>query len=192
MGSGKSKSANFLDDYFDKYERAWNVDVVQQHIVALVDLIRKTKKAGGKLAFAGNGASASISSHCALDFTKQGQIESVCFSSDAFITAFANDYGYERWLTEAFKCHLNENDVAILISSSGKSPNIVNAAEYCVNNGIKVVTLTGFEPENPLRKSGCLNLWVNSNSYNIIECTHMFWLMAACDLLIGKAEYPMS
>jgi len=191
MGSDKS-SKRFVSDYFVEFGKAWNNPIVESLIIDLVAKIRYSKSLGGRLIFAGNGASASISSHCALDYTKQGKMNSICFSSDAFITALANDYGYDRWLTEAIKCYANKEDLVILISSSGRSPNIVSAAEYCKCSDIDVVTLTGFENDNPLKTLGDLNFWVNSKSYNIIECTHMFWLMSACDLLIGKSEYSVS
>ena len=80
-------------------------------------------------------------------------------------------------------------DVAILISSSGKSANIINAAIQAKNMRITVITLTGFEKGNPLSKLGELNFWVNSKAYNIIENIHQIWLLMVCDLIIGKLEY---
>jgi len=179
----------FLSEYFDTYSEALKGKDIFEKIVAFKKMV---ESCSGKLIFAGNGASASISSHCALDYTKQGGVRSECFSSDAFITAFVNDFGYDHWLAKAMEHHADADDIVILISSSGKSPNVVNAAKYCRSRGMRVVTLTGFADDNPLKQLGDLNLWIDSKSYNIIECTHMFWLMAACDLLIGKAEYPVS
>jgi D-sedoheptulose 7-phosphate isomerase len=46
--------------------------------------------------------------------------------------------------------------------------------------------------ENPLRNLGDVNYYVDSRSYNIVETTHQFWMMAAIDLIIGRAEYPAS
>ena len=51
-------------------------------------------------------------------------------------------------------------------------------------------TFSGFSNENPLRSLGCLNFWVNSRGYNIIEMTHHIWLVAMIDRIIGKIEYP--
>jgi len=52
--------------------------------------------------------------------------------------------------------------------------------------------LSGMNADNPLRNLGDVNFWVDSRSYNIVETTHQFWMMAAIDLIIGRAEYPAS
>ena len=55
--------------------------------------------------------------------------------------------------------------------------------------GLKVVTFTGFKKNNNLKKLGDINFWLDSRAYNIIENTHLIWLLTTCDLIIGKAEY---
>jgi len=50
--------------------------------------------------------------------------------------------------------------------------------------GLKVITLTGFLPNNPLRKLGDVNLWVDSKAYNIVEMTHNVWLLSVVDYII--------
>ena len=152
------------------------------------DLIVETKANGGKLIFAGNGASAAISSHAAVDFTKQCGIRSICFNEADLITCFSNDYGYASWIKEAIISYANPQDCVVLISSSGSSPNVVEAGRHCQEQDISLVTLTGFKPDNPLRKLGQTNLWLDDNSYNIVECTHMIWIMAVCDNLANYAE----
>ena len=182
----------FLREYFEMYQNILlNVDVTDE-IKAMRDLIVETNKRGNKIVFAGNGASAAIASHAALDFTKQAKKISICFNETSFITAFANDFGYEKWLQKAIEFHCVEGDVAVLISSSGKSLNIINAAKYVKKNGIKLVTFSGFDSNNPLKQNGDINFWVNSKAYNIIENIHQIWLMAVCDFIIGKAEYSVS
>ena len=57
---------------------------------------------------------------------------------------------------------------------------------------LDVITLSGMNADNPLRHLGDVNFWADSRSYNIIETTHQFWMMAAIDLVIGRAEYPAS
>jgi len=142
-----------------------------------------------KVIFAGNGASATIASHCALDFTKQAGIRSVCFNEAAILTAYGNDYGYEWWVARAMEHYADDGDLAFLISSSGKSANVLRAAEYANDHGLSLITLSGFAPDNPLRALGQINLWCNSRSYNTVETAHMLWLVALCDLIIGKREY---
>ena len=130
----------FISDYMNTCsDYLLNVDVSSQ-IIKAKDLILKTNSNGGKLIFAGNGASASIANHATLDFTKQGKIRSLNFNESAFITAFSNDYGYEKWVEKSLEFHAKEGDTAILISSSGSSKNLVNAARYAKQNGINVIT----------------------------------------------------
>ncbi len=115
-------------------------------------------------------------------------MRAVTFNEADLITCFANDYGYEHWVAKAIEFYGDGGDVAVLISSSGKSPNVVNAAAHARDRGLDVITLSGFEPDNPLRALGDLNLWVNSRTYNIVETTHQSWLLAAIDHIgcIGK------
>jgi D-sedoheptulose 7-phosphate isomerase len=80
----------------------------------------------------------------------------------------------------------------VFISSSGKSPNIIRGAEKAREMGLTVVSFSGFKADNPLRSLADIDFWVDSSAYNIVECTHMIWLMAAVDFLIGEAEYPVS
>ena len=138
---------------------------------------------------AGNGGSAAIASHVSVDFTKQGGIRTVNFNEYDLITCFANDYGYEQWLEKAIEFYGDSGDLVILISSSGKSMNMVNASSRAKKMNMDVVTFTGFSAENPLKQKGPLNFWVDSKAYNIIENIHQIWLLMVCDLVIGKAEY---
>ena len=82
------------------------------------------------------------------------------------------------------EAYADSGDLAILISSSGKSQNILNAAKKAKEMGLSVITVSGFLSENPLRKLGDLNLWINSTEYNIVEMTHHVWLVAIIDYLI--------
>lgn len=182
----------FLKQYFERYRQGlFGTDVTEQ-LIAFRDFALEVKKQGKKLIFAGNGASAGIASHAAVDFTKQGGITSVNFNEAGLITCFANDYGYENWVQKALEFYARSGDVVVLISTSGKSPNMVNAAKYARSVGFKVITFTGTTADNPLKSNGDLNFWVDSKAYNIVENTHQIWLLAVCDLIIGKAEYSVS
>jgi len=182
----------FISDYFINCSKFLTEIDVTDNIILAKEMILKTKKDKGKLIFAGNGASASIANHASLDFTKQGKINSVNFNESAFITAFSNDYGYENWVQKAFEFYAKKEDTAVLISSSGNSQNIVNAAKYAKENGINVITFTGFSNSNPLKAIGDINFWLDSKAYNIIEGVHQLWLLSICDLIIGKTEYSVS
>lgn len=134
----------------------------------------------------GNGGSAAMASHCCVDFTKTSRVRAINFNEADLITCFANDYGYENWVVEGLKAYSNKDDLVILVSSSGQSKNIVNAAKYCHQKNIKLVTFTGFKKNNPVKKFGDLNFWVDSSKYNIIEMTHHVWILMAVDYLSKK------
>ena len=69
------------------------------------DSIKSTKLANGRLLFFGNGASASLCSHAATDFTKQAKITSLAFNDHNLITALSNDYGYDEWVSKAIQLY---------------------------------------------------------------------------------------
>ncbi|MCP5051222.1 MAG: phosphoheptose isomerase, partial [bacterium] len=103
----------FLKDYFGKYKAAlFETDVTAQFL-ATRDCLVQVKESGNKIIFAGNGASAAISSHCALDFTKQAGINAVTFNESSFITAFSNDYGYTLWIQKALEFYIRPGDVVV-------------------------------------------------------------------------------
>jgi D-sedoheptulose 7-phosphate isomerase len=184
--------SSWLDTYLERYREILASKDIFPELLKAKEIIVAAQTEKKKLMFSGNGASASIAAHLAVDFTKQGGVRAMTFNEPNLITAFANDFGYEKWVQEAIRFYGEPGDVAVLISSSGKSPNMLAAAKFATSQGIKVITLTGFEADNPLKVLGDVNLWVESRGYNIIECTHMIWLTAICDLIIGRAEYPVS
>ena len=139
---------------------------------------------GKKIVIVGNGGSAAMASHVTVDFTKAAGIRAINFNEADLITCFANDYGYEQWVAKALEAYADKGDLAILISSSGKSQNIINATKKGTEIGLSTITLSGFFKDNPLKKSGDLNLWVDSCEYNVIEMTHHIWLLAIVDYLI--------
>ena len=182
----------FLSDYYKKFSNFLLSTDITEDVIAAKKMILATQSSGNKLIFAGNGASASIANHASLDFTKQGKVKSVNFNESAFITAFANDYGYEHWVEKALEFYGDSGDTLILISCSGTSPNVVNAAKYANKNGINLITFTGFSPDNPVKMAGDINFWLDSKAYNIIEGIHQIWLLSICDLIIGKQEYSVT
>ena len=87
-------------------------------------------------------------------------------------------------MAEALRAYADAGDVVILISSSGQSLNLVNAAKVAKEMGLEIVTLSGFLPSNPLRRMGHINLWVDSQAYNVVETAHQTWLLALVDYSI--------
>jgi D-sedoheptulose 7-phosphate isomerase len=182
---------NFFQKYVkDMSEKIMNVDT------GLLDeaknLILSAHEKGGKVIIAGNGGSAAMASHVSVDLTKNSRVRSVNFNEADLITCFSNDYGYEHWIEKAIEFYAQSNDIVILISSSGRSPNMIQAARKSKEMGLPLITLTGFNADNPLRKTGKINFWVDSQSYNVVEMTHHVWLLAIADRIIEQVKlYPL-
>jgi len=189
---GLMDEKQWIADYLARYKQSIFQAGIYTELVQLKVILTATQVEGKKVIIAGNGGSAAIASHCAVDFTKCAGIRCVNFNEADLITCFANDYGYDRWLEKALEFYADNGDVVILISSSGKSPNMVQAANYARSRQLRLVTFTGFASDNPVKALGQFNFWVNSRAYNVVEMTHQIWLLAVCDLIIGGAEYPSS
>lgn len=163
-----------------------NVATVDYELMdSVAEVILKSHQNRGKIIIAGNGGSAAMSSHVSVDFTKAANLRAINFNEADLITCFANDFGYENWIAYALKAYADPGDVVILISSSGKSPNILNAAVAASEMGLDIITFSGFSSTNPLRSLGTLNFWVDSDSYNVIEMTHHIWLLGIVEKLIA-------
>ena len=175
----------FFDEYFATISKSLkSVDTI--YLDRCVNLVEECVKKNGKIIIAGNGGSAAIASHVSVDFTKAAGIRAINFNEADLLTCFSNDFGYENWLSKAIEFYGDKNDLVFLISSSGKSRNIINAVNQCNSMGLNLVTLTGFEEDNPVRSGGKINLWVDSQDYNCVEMTHNIWLLSLVDNLISK------
>ena len=180
--------SNFFDIFNGLLNKAIN-SIDNNLLVETAEILKEVKVSGKKIIVVGNGGSAAMASHVAVDLTKAAGCRAVTFNEADLLTCFANDYGYENWVERALKFYADKGDVVILISSSGTSKNIVNGANWAKQNGLKIITLSGFNSENPLRKIGDINLWVDSKGYNIIEMAHHIWLVSIVDYIVGYIEY---
>tara|TARA_B100001778_G_C18540055_1_gene607814 strand:+ start:620 stop:1180 length:561 start_codon:yes stop_codon:yes gene_type:complete len=177
------KLLNFLDGYNKEFQSLLSMNTLEQKkIIKLFHQVTKLEKKNKKIIIAGNGGSAAIASHFSVDMTKNGGIRCINFNESDLLTCFSNDYGYEKWVEKSLLFYADKGDVIILISSSGTSKNMVNAAKFARKNKNYVATLTGFYGKNPLSKIGDLNFTVNSKNYNLIENVHQYILLSLVDL----------
>ena len=186
------RDTKFLDEYFDDFKNIinFNSNEIKKKLINLKKIFITTKKNRKKILIFGNGGSAAIASHFSVDLTKNAKIRCTNYNEPDLITCFSNDFGYERWVEMAIKYYGNKGDVLIVISSSGKSKNMINACIAARKKKFsKIITLTGHLVNNPVKKLGDINLWVNSKAYNYVENIHQFWLLSLVDLVIGKKNY---
>tara|TARA_A100001015_G_scaffold245586_1_gene281590 strand:- start:2395 stop:2955 length:561 start_codon:yes stop_codon:yes gene_type:complete len=180
----------FLKNYLNEYKRNLNLKETEiKKLIKIKNTLLNIKKKNKKILVFGNGGSAAISSHFAVDLTKNAKIRAVNFNEADLITCFSNDYGYENWIKKSIEYYHDKGDVIILISSSGKSKNIINAAKYAKKNKITLISFTGINKNNPLRKISNISIFIDSKSYNIVECIHQILILSIVDLIIGKSEY---
>ena len=108
------------------------------------------------------------------------------FNESDLLTCFSNDYGYENWVKEALRFYSDTGDLVVLISSR-KIKNMINAAKFLKSKNNRLVTFTGFYGKNNLSKLE-FNFVVNSKTYIIIENIHQYWLLLLVDILSKKDD----
>jgi D-sedoheptulose 7-phosphate isomerase len=155
-------------------------------IIKITSELKRIKKKNKKVIIFGNGGSAAIANHFTIDLTKVCNIRCVNFNESSLLTCFSNDYGYENWVKKALEFYLDKEDLVIFISSSGKSKNIINGCGYAKKKNSFVVTLTGFNNNNPLNRLGDINFWVNSKKYNMVENVHQIFLLSIVDYIASQ------
>lgn len=140
-----------------------------------------------KVFVVGNGGSAGIASIVANRLWKFCGIKGCAFNDPVIMSCAGNDYGWDNVFSEPLKRYGEPGDILIAISSSGKSKNILNAVLTAQDLDFEhIITLSGFDPLNPLRKIGHTNFYVPSDSYRHVERTHLFILDCVLDLLVEK------
>jgi D-sedoheptulose 7-phosphate isomerase len=155
-------------------------------VARATDLVVAQTAAGRKLMFVGNGASAAIASHQAVDYWKTGRMRALAFNDAAQLTCLGNDFGYAHVFEKPVEMFTDPGDILVAISSSGRSENILLAARMARDRGAQVITLSGFASDNPLRVLGDVNFYVPSKSYGHVEVTHLALLHGMLDA-IGAA-----
>lgn len=152
-------------------------------ILQMLDLFHDLRRRNGNLYLIGNGGSATAASHSVTDFLNVGRLRATTIHDSSLLTCMANDYGYENAFARILSVLVQPGDALIAISSSGKSPNIRNAAAKVRQLGGTVITLSGFASDNPLRMLGNFNIWLNSSDYGMLEIGHQFVLHNIVDRL---------
>ena len=145
----------------------------------------RVKSDQARVFFIGNGGSAAIASHMAIDWMKNGGFDASAFNDSALLTCLSNDLGYEQVFALPLRRHARRGDLLIAISSSGQSANILAGAEVARNSGVTVITMSGFSPDNPLRRCGNLNFYVPNQLYGFVEISHLTLCHAVLDMIMG-------
>jgi len=135
-------------EFLNKRTKEAHDRVMDLHWAAAEDFAKNVfalRNTTAKVIFMGNGASYTIANHAALDYMSQTGVQTLCAADQAVLTAFANDFGYDKALERFCKINYKLGDILVCVSSSGISPNVVNAAKYVKCVGGKLVAFTGFD-----------------------------------------------
>lgn len=143
-----------------------------------------------KIFVLGNGGSSGIAAHHVVDLVNVAKLSAWTLSDSNLITCMANDYGYQNVYAEPLKVLAGQGDLLIAISSSGQSKNILEACEVIKEKNGNIITLSGFDAENPLKKMGDLNIWTGISDYGLVETAHFFILHTLVDA--WSHEKPLS
>ena len=138
----------------------------------VTSIILSKKSEERKIIVIGNGGSAAIASHMQNDLCKAVAVRSLVFNEAPLLSALSNDLSYMVAFEVLVDLWAENGDVLIAISSSGKSENIIRAADTARNKGCSVITLSGFKSNNPLRQKGDINFYIPVEDYGFVELGH--------------------
>ena len=150
-------------------------------------LVHQQNQHHRKVIFIGNGGSATVASHQAIDYWRNGNIPAITFNDSALMTCISNDFGYEQVFSKPISTFAQSGDILFAISSSGQSANILAGVRQAIEMDCHVITLSAFQPNNPLRRLGHLNFYVPTMSYGFAEIMHLCICHCILDGLIQGA-----
>ncbi len=157
-------------------------------LLEVVKLISHCFEIGNKLFFFGNGGSAADAQHLAAEYVNRyimdrPPLPAIALTTDASIlTSISNDFSFNEVFAKQLKALGKEGDVAVGISTSGTSPNIIKAFEVAKEMGMKTIALTGNDGGS-MAKVADFSLIVPSSSTPRIQETHILIGHILCELV---------
>jgi phosphoheptose isomerase len=183
----------FVDEYYRRFREVLE-SFDRGPLERVLEVVDRVVERGGTIWVAGNGGSAAISDHLVCDATKWTHVEglppvrSVSLASNVpMLTALANDLGYEDVFCRQLQYYLRPEDAVLLISSSGRSPNVVAACRYAKERGVPTIAFVGFDG-GELRRIADHVLWVPVDNYGMAEDTHQSLMHCLTQYLRARAE----
>lgn len=182
---------NILMDSIDVKDRFIknNIDLIQSG----ADLLSACISSGHKILIFGNGGSAADAQHIAAEFVNRFYIErppmaALALTTDtSIITSIGNDYHFDEIFSKQIKALGNKDDVAIGISTSGNSKNVINAVHAAKDMGMFTMALTG--PGGELARCSDIVYAVKSNVTARVQETHITLGHILCDL-VDRILFP--
>ena len=141
----------YIQKYLDEIGQIMQ-NLPQTEIARTIDILTQARAEGRRIFVMGNGGSAAMASHFACDLGKgtvhegKARFKVISLNDNVpLLTAYANDFGYETVFAEPLASLAEPGDVAIAISSSGNSPNVLRAMDAARERGLTTIGITAFE-----------------------------------------------
>jgi D-sedoheptulose 7-phosphate isomerase len=172
------------------------VDECAETMVRAAALVIETFRAGRKVLLFGNGGSAADAQHIADEWTgrfrrERPPLPAIALTANTSdLTAIGNDYGFEHVFARLVTAHGKPGDVALALSTSGNSPNVLVAVAEARRLGLHTIGLTG-RGGGKLAGQVDVALVVPSNATERIQESHMTFLHALCET-VDEALFPAS
>ena len=179
---------NLINSSLKSHAEALNL-IDEKKIHHASDLILQSLSGNNTIFWCGNGGSASQANHLSAELIggmykdKKSPFKSVCLNVDtAFITAWSNDDSFNNIFTRQLEGLAQSDDILIALSTSGNSKNIINAAKYCNDNNIKIISLTGFDG-GILKNLSDININIATDSTQRVQEMHILVGHILCDIV---------
>jgi D-sedoheptulose 7-phosphate isomerase len=178
------KLQEYLNSSLREIEKLWSMgtSVDQVRLIRLVERVIEVLEKGNKIAFAGNGGSAAEASHLAAEFTGKCLVDhrpwrAICLNeSTTSITAIGNDYGFDDILLRQSQALMDQKDLLIALSTSGKSKNVQKLVNDATSRGIYTILWTGEAYDISINPCNAMEVWkVQSKTTSRIQEVHLFW-----------------
>jgi D-sedoheptulose 7-phosphate isomerase len=164
---------------------------LKENLSKLIDAIKLIVQAfekGNKLFFFGNGGSAADAQHLAAEFVNRYLMErpplpAIALTTDtSILTSVSNDFAFNEIFSKQLKALGKKGDIAVGLSTSGNSPNVIRAIETAKEMGMKTVAFTGMDGGKLFKKAD-ITLLVPSSSTPRIQETHILIGHILCEMV---------
>lgn len=155
------------------------LETIENQIKSAADAMLKAIKAGKKIIAAGNGGSAAEAQHLTSELVgrfvnERRAIPAICLHGDtSAVTAISNDYGYDQVFARQIEAHGQPGDVLILLSTSGASTNLIEAAQTGSALGLATIGLLG-QARRPLHELVDIAIEIPSGYQPAVQEMHLF------------------
>ena len=181
----------YIQNYLSQLQKT--IDTLPKHlIVDVIAILQQARIQANQVFIMGNGGSASTASHFVCDLAKNTCRKGLpnfrvigLTDNMASFSAYANDEGYENVFVQQLASFIEPDDIVIGISTSGNSPNVVEAIRYANEQQAITIGFTGFD-SGKLGKLAKVRLHVPSNCIEHVEDIHLMLEHLICKVLREK------